>query len=396
MIPSLALAALLPALAAAIPCIQFDADDNLYAFGGDEDVALGTSDAWASPSPKQLSTDGRPPWNGNFSQCLLSRNANALYVLGADASDAGAIYIYDFAGNAWTKQATTGGSDALQNSRSSAILDHNTNVIFTVGSSSMYTLDFGSVTATAAGSLAWGVASTPKFASEGYKVTAAAASNHINYFGVPGSEAGSTDMFIVHYNAWQPQPAKYTAVGGNNFPAQSGQAVSLATANSTLPPYQMLFVPNDLSSSFIVTHYTADWSWNDTTRAPMAVSLVNSTQELPAPTAKDTEASYACSETHCVQMDTQGNIYYINAVGADYTVTPGAKWDKMSYKLTPYVAPTPTGTNPSGSATGSGGASASNPAASPAGSSSGARTSLNSGILGAVLGVAALAIATIA
>ncbi|BEJ12151.1 hypothetical protein CspHIS471_0206110 [Cutaneotrichosporon sp. HIS471] len=396
MIPSLALAALLPALAAAIPCVQFDADDNLYAFGGQEDVALGASNAWASPAPKPLSTDGRPPWNGNFSQCLLSRNANALYVLGADASDAGAIYIYDFAGNAWTKQVTTGAGDSMQNSRSSAVLDHNTNVIFTVGNTNMYSLDFGAVTTTAAGSLTWGIASTPQIASEGYKVTAAAASNHINYYGVPGSEAGSTSMFVVHYNYWQPQPAKYTPVGGKNFPAQSGQAASLATANSTLPPYQNLFVPNDLSSAYIVTHYTADWSWNDTKSAPMAVSLVNSTQELPAPTAKDTEASYACSETYCVQMDTKGNIYYINAVGKDYTVTPGAKWDKLGYTLTPYVAPTPSEASASGSATGSAGAGgASNPAATPA-AKSGAESTFHGGILGAVLGVAALAIAAIA
>ncbi len=68
----------------------------------------------------------------------------------------------------------------LQNSRSSAILDHNTNVIFSVGNANMVSLDFGSVTNTAAGSLAWEVVGTPKIAAENYRVTAAGASNHIS------------------------------------------------------------------------------------------------------------------------------------------------------------------------------------------------------------------------
>lgn len=46
--PSLfALAALLPALAAAVPCVQFDSNGGLYAFGGAEDVSLGTSSSWS-------------------------------------------------------------------------------------------------------------------------------------------------------------------------------------------------------------------------------------------------------------------------------------------------------------------------------------------------------------
>lgn len=50
MIPVLAFATLFPALAAAIPCVQFDADYNLYAFGGEQDVALGASSAWSGES----------------------------------------------------------------------------------------------------------------------------------------------------------------------------------------------------------------------------------------------------------------------------------------------------------------------------------------------------------
>ncbi|CAK9786521.1 hypothetical protein CC85DRAFT_283117 [Cutaneotrichosporon oleaginosum] len=389
MISKLALATLLPALAAALPCVQFDASRNLYAFGGEQDVSLGASSAWSSPSPKPLSSEGRPPWNGNYSQCLLSQNSNAMYVLGADSSDA-----------SWSKQVTTGAPDVLQNSRSASILDHNTNVIYTVGPANMVSLDFGAVTNTAAGALAWQVVGTPQIASQNYRVTAAAASNHINYYGVPGTPAGSTNMFVVHYSYWQPQPAAYTAVGGRNFPAQSGQAVSLLTPNSTLPPYQNLFVPDDFSGAYIVTHYTADWSWNDTRSAPMAVNLINSTQALPAPTAQDKEASYACSDTDCVQIDTQGNIYYINAVGKDYTIAPGATWQKLDYTLKPYVAPTTSsGPNALSAPTGTGNAAASSGAsqasATPAGNS-GAQSTHRGGVLGAMLAVAALAIASIA
>lgn len=47
---TLTLAALLPALAAAVPCVQFDFSYGLYAFGGEQDVALGAASTWACES----------------------------------------------------------------------------------------------------------------------------------------------------------------------------------------------------------------------------------------------------------------------------------------------------------------------------------------------------------
>lgn len=41
-----ALITLLPALASAATCVQFDSDKNLYAFGGEQDVSFGTVDTW--------------------------------------------------------------------------------------------------------------------------------------------------------------------------------------------------------------------------------------------------------------------------------------------------------------------------------------------------------------
>ena len=119
MLPLVALFSLLSPLTLALPCVQFDATWNLYAFGGAQDVKLGMSSSWAckctsssfpvtclsstlhinlvhlacrsdafaAPSATPLSTDGRPPWTGNYSQCLLSQYNNAMYVLGGDSSD---------------------------------------------------------------------------------------------------------------------------------------------------------------------------------------------------------------------------------------------------------------------------------------------------------------------
>jgi hypothetical protein len=46
MVGLLALAALLPTLASAAKCVQFDSDFNLYAFGGAKDVKIGPSSSW--------------------------------------------------------------------------------------------------------------------------------------------------------------------------------------------------------------------------------------------------------------------------------------------------------------------------------------------------------------
>lgn len=227
-----------------------------------------------------------------------------------------------------------------------------------------------------------------------------------DYYGVPGTAAGSANMFVIHYNYFQPEPAEYPAVGGGKeLPASSGQAVSFLQSNST--PYQNLFVPDDFSGSYVVTHWTAPGSYNVTTGAPMAVSLINSTQSLPAPTSQDKEAAYACSDTDCVQIDTKGDIYYIeNAVAQDFTVSSGATWQKMSYSLKPYsaAAATPNATDAAGSTTATGsaaaatsGATTSGGAASPSGSAaSGAELTIRDGLLGWAFGIAALALATVA
>ena len=128
----------------------------------------------------------------------------------------------------------------------------------------------------------------------------------------------------------------------------------------------MVFIPNDFSNSYVVSHWTDASSYNTTTDAPFATDLINSTQLLPGPSSKDTEAAYAASPTDLVQIDAGGNIYYMtNAIGSDYTVQSGAQWTKMTYTL--------SGTG--GSATNSAGSSAS---ASSGASQTGASGSMTS------------------
>jgi hypothetical protein len=97
----------LAGFATAKQCAQFDTSANLYLFGGEQDYNLGQNTSWscksamfpddraraltinAAPTPKALTTQGRPPWTGNNTICALSQYSNALYVLDADSANPG-------------------------------------------------------------------------------------------------------------------------------------------------------------------------------------------------------------------------------------------------------------------------------------------------------------------
>ena len=253
------------------------------------------------------------------------------------------------------------------------MLDHDTNVIFTLTSgngASLYQLDLSSVQASASNSpLAWDAVTAPSFSTDSYTPVAAQASNHINYFGVPGTAAGSADIFIVHFALFQQEAQSYpTTGGGSAFPDTAGQAISIPNSGDA-PPYQMVFVPNDFSNSYVVTHWTDPGNYLTTDTAPMSLSLVNSTQILPAPPSKDSLAAYAASPSSLVQIDSNGDIYYIaSAVGSDYTVSSGASWQKMSYTLSGVSGSgsSSNGTSASSSGSASAGASATSASAGSA------------------------------
>jgi hypothetical protein len=169
-------------------------------------------------------------------------------------------------------------------------------------------------------------------------------------------------------------------------------------------PYQMVFVPNDFSDSYVVSHWTNPSTYSSTDGAPFATSLINTTQILPAPSSQDTNAAYAASPYALAQIDSSGNIYYMtNPVGSDFTVQSGASWQKMSYSLSGAGSGSSSSSNSttSGSASGSGSASktasatksgsSSSSAASASASKAAAGKAVRTDALGLAIGVVALA-----
>jgi hypothetical protein len=128
----------------------------------------------------------------------------------------------------------------------------------------------------------------------------------------------------------------------------------------------MAYIPNDFSSTYIVSHWTDPSDYSITSGAPFAQNLINSTQALPAPSSRDASASYAASNNALAQIDSNGDIYYISsAINSDYTIASGASWTKLGYSL----AGVSGGSSSSASASASAGPSASG-SASVSGSAS--------------------------
>jgi hypothetical protein len=92
------------------------------------------------------------------------------------------IYVFNFDAKTWSKQSTSSAPDL---STGTSILDHDTNVFFTLpsgSSSSLYQLDLSGITNAAGGSaVAWEAVSPPSFQQgSGEGVVMAEASNHIS------------------------------------------------------------------------------------------------------------------------------------------------------------------------------------------------------------------------
>lgn len=313
--------------------------------------------------------------------------------------------MYDFAGNSWSTQNTSRTPSDLGNSRSSSVLDHDTNVFFTLTTDSgLYQLDLSSITNSASsGTLTWEAVENPSFSVDGYTVTAAQAANHIFYFGVPGAANGSAYVFVVHYAYFQRMAQ---AFNGPAFPDAYGQAISIPDAANNVP-YSMVFIPHDFSDTYIVTHWTSLSNYSVSSDAPFDVNLINSTQTLPAPTSQDKAAAYAASPYAIVQIDAAGDIYYMsNPVQSDYTVSPSASWEKLGYSLTlnkfkdsPSFSTTSSTSSTTGVTHGSASGTASNSgstdnasASASTNSSSGARRMATRGdVLGPFVGALAVA-----
>jgi hypothetical protein len=137
----------------------------------------------------------------------------------------------------------------------------------------------------------------------------------------------------------------------------------------------MIFIPDDFSNTYLVSHWTNPGDYSSTSGAPFATDLINSTQILPAPSDKDTQAAYAASPSDVVQIASNGDIYYIAGGIANYQVASGASWTKMGYSLTGLgggASSSGSSSSMSGSASATGSGS---PSASSTGSGSGSAAS---------------------
>jgi len=281
-------------------CVAFDVSWNLLAFGfNGKDYNAGTQDKWAATSTAQdITTSGRPPFNGPNTACYLSEYTNAIYVLGADNANPSAIFIYDATAKSWSTQTVN--TQGFDPSSFSAILDHDTNVFYALSKGEMYSLDMGLLKAADSTALSWVDVQNLSFGSD-YQLVMAIAQNHIHFLNVPGVAAGSAMIFVIHYSYLQPQPQPY-----GNFPATHGQATSFFEDSGV--QQQFAFIPDDGSATYVINVET------------------NTTQTLPGPTIKDSLATYFASTDSLVQLAPSGKVSYIQYSNS----STGGTWNTVT------------------------------------------------------------------
>jgi len=288
------------------PCVAFDIYDNLLAFGlGDKDWSAGTQDNWATNAgATDITTTGRPPFDGTGTTCYLSQFFNAIYVLNGDKSNPTHIHIYDAAAKTWSTQHTSSGS--LDYASVDAILDHDTNVFYALSHGEMYSLDFGNIKATSLDSeLAWNDVQKAPIA-DGYKPVMALAQNHIHFLDVPVNSPGQASIFVIHYSWFQPDPQSYPAPDNKNFPLAHGQVASFFQPTGV--QQEFAFIPDDFSGTYIVNVET------------------NTTQVLAPPAVKDTAASYFAGIKALVQLDSTGAVSFLPYAQGETSTNQKSAW----------------------------------------------------------------------
>ncbi|KAJ9094316.1 hypothetical protein QFC19_008001 [Naganishia cerealis] len=253
------------------------------------------------------------------------------------------IYVFNFDAKSWSKQSTSSAPGSLTKTTKG---DAKTDCNHISELQTFPPLDLGTITKTASSSAAaWEAVSSTSFQQGGQGVVMAEASNHINFFNVPNNPAGSTSMFVIHYSYFQPDAVTYKTVNNAaaNFPTQHGKAIPVPAGDNSVnipSPHcyandVMVFVPDDFSNSYVVTHWTSPSTAGQTSDAPAGISnYINSTQTFSAPTSHDVDSSYAASDTAMVQIDSTGALYYVTgAFGNGWEVPSGLSWKKLGYTL---------------------------------------------------------------
>ncbi|KAH9924165.1 uncharacterized protein B0H18DRAFT_437599 [Fomitopsis serialis] len=342
-------------VAQASPCVSFDASFNLLVFGLDgKDWNAGTQGSWSSGSATDITTSGRPSFDGSNTTCYLSQYYNAVYVMNGDSSDASAVYIYDAAKKSWSTQSVTTGK--FDPSNFVAVLDHDTNVFYAISGTDLFFLNMGSETKANSSALSWTDVETDPFPSSYTKPVMALAQNHIHFLDVPNVSAGDAKIFVIHYSYFQPDAQSYPASSGNSFPAAHGKTASFFQSEGV--QQEFAFIPDDGSATYVINVEN------------------NSTTSYTGPTSKDANSVYAASINALVQLDSSGNLYFFPYTEGDVSANTAAAWTKVQAVAS--VAPASSaGASATGSHSGSAGASGSatgsaGGASSTGGSSSGA------------------------
>jgi len=357
-----------PLLVRASPCVAFDVSWNLLAFGLDgKDWNAATQDTWASGTATDITASGRPPFDGTNTTCFLSQFTNAIYVTNGDKSNPSSIYIYDATAKSWSTQAVTTGT--FDPSSFNAILDHDTNEFYALSHGELFRLDMGLLKAANSTPLPWVDVEQAPYPS-GYQPVMALAQNHIFFLNVAGTPAGSADIYVIHFNYFQPDAQPFPTSNGT-IPATNGQTASFFQDEGVQQAFA--FIPSDSSATYVLNVET------------------NTTQTLAGPSTKDAAATYFAGISSLVQLDSQGGVSYLPVSPNDTSANAAAQWSKVGPLAT--AAPPSSTLSSSGSATTSSGtskASGSSTSSSTGSKSNSAAAFAPGGIVGAILGAAVL------
>ncbi|CDO70625.1 hypothetical protein BN946_scf184748.g23 [Trametes cinnabarina] len=264
----------------ASPCVAFDADFNLLAFGlNGKDWNAGQQDSWTSGSASDITTSGRPPFDGTSTTCYLAQFFNAIYFMNADKSNPSDVHIYDAGAKAWSTQKTTTGN--FDPSSFNAILDHDTNVFYALSHNELFFLDMGELKTANSSALAWQDIEKSPY-PDSYQPVMALAQNHIHFLDVPDVPAGSADIFTASF-----------------FQSEGVQQ-------------EFAFIPDDGSMTYVINVEN------------------NSTKTLAGPTTKDPKAQYAASITALVQLDSTGAVSFIPYKQGDDSTNAKAAWANVA------------------------------------------------------------------
>jgi len=342
------------------PCVSFDSSFNLLVFGLDgKDWNAGPQASWTSGSATDITTSGRPPFDGANTTCYLAQFFNAVYVMNGDSANPSDVYIYNAGAKSWSTQTVTTGS--FDPSDFNAILDHDTNVFYALSKGELFFLDMGEMTTANSSALSWVDVEKSPYPSTYTSPVMALAQNHIHFLDIPSVPAGDAEIFVIHYSYFQPTPQSYPLPNGSAFPATHGQTASFFQSAGV--QQEFAFIPDDGSATYVINVET------------------NTTEAYAGPPTKDPKATYAASITALVQLDSQGALTFFPYTEGQVSTNTAASWSKVAAvaAVAPASSASPSSTGSSSSKAGGSSAGATGTSSGSGAGSTGAASGNTSG-----------------